>query len=155
MFERDAEGQHPVLAAAAAAAAQVLGSSGLSLSTGDVRTALVELHAAQAAVEVARLHLVRMLEAREESPLHPGGATVAWMTHHLRIGRTQARADLAAARAADPHDGALRGLGAAVAEGAASRAHLDVAVRSLRQLPTGLVTERRPRRPGPVRGRRV
>ena len=136
--------QHPVLsvpAALAAAASGVLGTSGVSLTLPEVRTALTGLVRAQAAVDAARLHLVRMLLEREQ-PGDPDGATVHWMTHTLRTGRAQARADVAAARAVSPEDGALPALGAALAAGEVLRAHVDVAVRALRHLPTGLIAGR-------------
>ena len=154
MFEDRPAEQHPVLgapAAVASAGSGVLGSSGLTLTLAQVRGALVELVAAQAVVDAARLHLVRLLLERE-SPGDPDGATVHWMTHHLRTGRAQARADVTAARATDPTSnsatssaaGALPVLGAALAAGEVHRAHVDVAVRALRHLPTGLVTTQGP-----------
>ena len=144
MFDGGSVEEHPVLcapAALAAVASGVLGSSGLSLTLPEVRTALTDLVRAQAVVDAARLHLVRMLLDRED-PGDPDGACVHWMTHALRTGRAQARADVAAARATDPTDGVLPSLGAALASGEAHRAHVDVAVRALHHLPTGLVAGR-------------
>jgi hypothetical protein len=147
MFDDGADGgQHPVLAAPAAvrqAAEALLRCSGLSLRREDVQQGLVDLAAAQAALEAAYLHWVRLSLDAEPPSERPGAATRSFLTRSLRIGSGPARADVEAARATDPDRGVLRGLGAALADGEVTRAHVDVAVRAVAKLPAAVVRERR------------
>ena len=137
---------HPLLAAgprAADAAAEALAASGLSLSRGDLRGAMVSLHSAQQALEAARLHVVRLLAAAEDPGPHPGAPTRHFLADALGIGAGAARADLEAARATDPDTGILREMGGALAAGEVTRRHVDVACRTVAALPTGMVRDER------------
>lgn len=124
-----------------AAAQSVLASTATSLTLAQVQRAHRELRAAAAQLDAALLHTTRLMLERDDSP-RSGPRTVAWMTHTLHTGAGQARADVAAAQATDPVSGTLPQLGAALAAGTVVRQHVDVAVRALRQLPTGMVSER-------------
>ncbi|WP_176818892.1 hypothetical protein [Quadrisphaera sp. DSM 44207] len=90
MFETEPSGQHAVLRArglALEAARLVLGSSGLSLTTKQVRSATRALHEARQALEAAHLHLVRLaLDAEPPGP-RPGAATRAFLTRELASAR--------------------------------------------------------------------
>ncbi len=139
---------HPVLCApaeVAAAAASLLASTGASLTLAEVQSAYLELQAATAAVEAAKLHLVRMLVEHERPHRRkaPGTQTKGWLERAARLGRGAATAEVAAARATDPDTGTLRGLGAALAAGEVSRQHVDVAARVLPRLPQRVLDERR------------
>ncbi|MGQ7294946.1 DUF222 domain-containing protein [Quadrisphaera sp. KR29] len=139
---------HPVLCAPAQiaeAADALLASTGASLSLAELQDAYLELHAAEAGVAAAKLHLTRMLVEHERPHRRkaPGTQTKAWLEGAVRFGRGAATAEVKAARATDPHSGPLRGMGAALAAGEVTRQHVDVATRLLPRLPQRVLDERR------------
>ncbi|WP_194903983.1 HNH endonuclease signature motif containing protein [Quadrisphaera sp. INWT6] len=139
---------HPVLCAPALiaeAAASLLASSGASLSLAELQGAYLALHRAEAAVAAAALHVVRMLVEHERPQRRKAESTQtkAWLERAALLGSGDASRLVAAARATDPDRGALRGLGAALAEGEVSRAHVDVAVKLLPRVPQRVLEERR------------
>jgi hypothetical protein len=92
---------------------------------------------AMAVAEGLRLATVRALQARPEAvPGADGGkAGATFLIHGCRVSPWQAARDVAAAQASDPDDGTLPLLGAALAAGEVSRAHLDVAVAAVARIP--------------------
>ena len=111
-----------------------------SLSDGELRSAVLEAQAAVAGVEAARLGLVRDLDARPGAVAGagPGKTAVTFLVHACRVSPGQAHRDVAAAHALNPDTGTLPEMGAALAAGEVSRAHVDVAVRTLTRIPTHL-----------------
>ncbi len=107
-----------------------------------LRAAIAELTALQASLEAARLAFLRDLDTRPEAVrgAPAGRAAATFLTQALRVSGGQAGRDVAAARAIDPDGGGLTELGAALAEGAVSRAHVDEAVRALDRIPTTLLS---------------
>ncbi|MFN8078119.1 MAG: DUF222 domain-containing protein [Kineosporiaceae bacterium] len=122
----------------------------LTLSDGELRTALIAAHRLTNQLEAATLHLVRALDDRPEAmPTCPAGKVAAtFLVHALRVDPGTAARDVAAARRLDP-DGAgvgvdtgstdpaggldaagmgLPEVGAALAAGDISRRHVDHAV---------------------------
>jgi hypothetical protein len=92
-------------------------------------------------VDAAWLGLVRDLDARPEAVAgaQAGRVAATFLTHRLHVTSGQAHTDVAAAQAITPEGGLLAGLGAALAAGQVSRAHLDVAVRAVRRIPKRLL----------------
>ena len=111
-----------------------------SLSDGELRSALLDAQAAGAGVEALRLGLVRDLDARPEAVpgVAPGRTAVTFLVHACRVSPGQAHRDVAAAHALNPDTGVLPEMGAALAAGEVSRAHVDVAVRTLARIPAHL-----------------
>ncbi len=111
-----------------------------ALSAVEKARAIEELATARRTADAAHLALVRSLTPADAAEL--GGTSVAGLlSWRLRIPHGRARADVEAARVTDPDTGELRGLGAALAAGEVSTAHVDVGRRTLDHLPTGLRTE--------------
>jgi hypothetical protein len=69
----------------------------------------------------------------------PGRVAATFLIHGCRVAPKQAHFDVLAAEHLDPETGALAGLGAALAAGEVSRGHVDVGVRTLRQIPKRLL----------------
>jgi len=105
-----------------------------SLSDAEARQTVAD---AWAAVQALCLRSVRDLDGRPEAV--PGarvGTTAAtFLVHGCRVSPGQAHRDVAAAHAIDPGGGELAQLGAALAAGEVSRAHVDVAVRAMNRIP--------------------
>ena len=101
---------------------------------------MLEAQAAVAGVEAGRLGLVRDLDARPTAVAGaaPGRTAVTFLVHACRVSPGQAHRDVAAAHALNAESGALPQMGAAPASGEVSRAHVDVAVRTLTRIPTHL-----------------
>ena len=72
-----------------------------------------------------------------------GARTVNLLKARCRVSARRASADVENAKLTCPDTGALRELGAALAAGAVSREHLDVARSALKRLPGRVVRERR------------
>lgn len=112
-------------------------------------TALVQVEATSRTLEAVRLGLIRSLDCPAiggEGLAELGATTLPRLLEaELGTGAGRARADVAAARATDPHAaldpvaaqdrGSLPGMGAALARGEVSRAHVDVAVRTVDKIP--------------------
>jgi len=113
-----------------------------SLSDADLREAVREGHAVTGAVESAWLGLVAGLDARPDvvPGARPGRVAATFLVHGLRVAAGKAATDVAGAHALDPEGGVLPGLATAFAAGEVSRAHVDVAVRVMRRLPSHLLT---------------
>jgi hypothetical protein len=111
-----------------------------SLPDAEMRQVVADGYAAVAAVQAAVLGTVRDLDDRPEAV--PGarvGTTAAtFLVHKVRVSPGQAHRDVAAAHAIDPDRGELPRLGAALAAGEVSRAHVDVAVRAVTRIPSHL-----------------
>lgn len=111
-----------------------------SLSDAELRDAVGAGAAALARLEAAWLGLVRALDGRPEAVAgaRPGKTAATFLIHGLRVSAGRAHADVAAAHAIDPDEGPLPRMGAALAAGEVSRAHLDVAVRAIARIPAHL-----------------
>ena len=93
--------------------------------------------------EAVQLRLLREIDSRGV-PAEQGARSVKdWLRGRYRCTGSQAHADAAAAAATCPARGELAELGAALAAGEISRAHLDVAVRVMQRIPRALATARR------------
>ena len=139
-------GQPPLTAALAAlraAADEVLDharSRAWSLAPAERVAAIEQLAQARRVADAGHLALVASLDEADAGALgaRSVAALLAW---RLNVPHGRARADAAAARAVDPERGDLPALGAALAAGAVSTAHVDVAVRALDRLPAALRRE--------------
>ena len=137
---------HPLaqaLAALEAAASAVLdhaGSRAWALSPTERVHAVERLARARRIADAGHLALVRSLSEADATTLGAASVT-ALLAWRLRVPHGRARADVAAARATDPDGGELPALGARLAAGEVSTAHVDVAVRALDRLPTPLRRE--------------
>ena len=139
------------LASLVAALAHEVGTAPAGASTRDKVEQLLALETAGRALEAARLATLRSLEGDDLTEV---GATSlhGLLVQRCRTGQGRARADVLAARVTDPapsvlagdDQGALRGMGAALAEGLVSRDHLDVAARTLDKVPHRLRREAAP-----------
>jgi hypothetical protein len=111
-----------------------------ALSAQEKVQALEELAVVRRTADAAHLALVRSLTPADAGQL--GATSVpALVSWRLRVPPGRARADVEAAAATDPDTGDLRQLGGALAAGEVALAHVDVAVRTLEQLPTELRVE--------------
>jgi hypothetical protein len=92
-------------------------------------------------VEAGYLRLVAELDSRPAAvPVAAAGRVArTFLTQALRVSGPDASADVAAALAVDAGSGWLPELGAALAEGAVSREHVDVAVRAVKRVPAHLL----------------
>ncbi len=146
----DASGSLATAVAGAQAAVEGLLLAALPIASPRERlTALVQVEATSRTLEAVRLGLVRSLDgaAIGGEGLAELGATSLHrlLEAELGTGAGRARADVAAARAIDPYAaldpvaaqdrGSLPGMGAALARGEVSRAHVDVAVRTIDRIP--------------------
>ena len=122
----------------------LLGADGRawSLTDAQVHDAIVDLSVQANRLEAARLSLVRASVAREDDPNAPR-ATVQVLKRRCRQTGGRSRADIDNAALTCPTSGTLRSLGAALAQGAVTPAHVDVARRCLTRIPTRLVTAHR------------
>jgi hypothetical protein len=113
-----------------------------SLPTEEVRAALVEVAVQQRRLEALRAHLVRASSARDDGTT-PGTETAAFLAAKLKMSRGKARAEVETAALADPEDGTLRAMGAAVQAGRFSMEYVDAARRGLAGVPCALLAKRR------------
>jgi hypothetical protein len=129
------------------AAADVLEADLWRLPDTALLAAVAEGYAAMNQAYAAYLRLVRELDARPGavSGARPGTSARTFLVHALRRSPFQASADVQAARAlapdADPAQGGLPRLGAALAAGQVSREHAHVAVKAVRRIPGHLLRE--------------
>jgi hypothetical protein len=119
-----------------------LGARAWSLPTEQVRAALVEVAVQQRRLEALRAHLVRASSARDDGTT-PGRETAAFLAAKLKLTRGKARAEVETASVADPENGALRAMGAAVAAGTFGMEYVDAARRALAGVPEPLLAKRR------------
>jgi len=142
-------GEQPLassFAALEAALGEVLDSRSASFSVASAQEAVTSLVRLRHRADAAHLHLLRVLG---EVGCPPPQVAAFLSGAPNRLSRAQAQRDVEAARVTDPSvswdgriggvdgdRGALQHLGDALAAGSASRAHVDVAVRTLAQLPT-------------------
>jgi hypothetical protein len=119
------------------------GAASWSLSDTELREAVAGWFAVRSRVDAAWLGLVRDLDARPEAVAGARAGEVAktFLVHRLHVTSGQAHTDVAAAQAITADGGPLSGLGAALAAGGVSRAHVDVAVRAVRRIPKRLLAE--------------
>ncbi len=108
-----------------------------SLSDAEARQTVADAYAVVAAADALLLKVVRDLDGRPEAVpgARPGTTAATFLVHACRVSPGQAHRDVAAAHALDPDGGELRQLGAALAAGEVSRAHVDVAVRAMNRIP--------------------
>jgi hypothetical protein len=123
-----------------AASGLVGGRPTWSLSDAEMRSSVAEADAAVAAMQAARLSLIRDLDARPDAVAgaRPDTTAATFLVHACRVSPGQAHREVAAAHALDPDGGQLPQLGAALANGEESRAHVDVAVRAMNRIPAHL-----------------
>ena len=139
---------HPVLAALAQLD-EILGTaleaSTWSLSAAELGQALVGSTSLGGRLEAFRGGLLRESVSREvpDARGEHGARTVNLLKSRCRVSARRASADVENAKLTCPDTGTLRELGAALAAGAVSREHLDVARSALKRLPKPLVRERR------------
>jgi hypothetical protein len=138
----DARGAHQdAVTAARSAVSGLLGEPTGSLRDGRLRSRMGQAQALVAQAEAFRLATLRVLDSRPEAV--PGArasqAAAIYLIQRERVSPRQARFDVLVAQHLDPATGALRRLGAALAEGLVSRQHVDVAVRALTRIPQRLL----------------
>ena len=144
----DAGSGHPVLAALAQLD-EILGAAleapTWSLSATELGQALVGYTSLGGRLEAFRGGLLRESVSREapDSRGEQGARTVNLLKSRCRVSPKRASADVENAKLTCPDTGTLRELGAALAEGAVSREHVDVARSTLKRLPVRVVRERR------------
>ena len=102
--------------------------------------ALERLAVVRRTADAAHLALVRSL-SEDEAVVLGARSTAALLAWRLRLRPGQARADVRDARATDPERGDLPALGAALAAGRTSVAHVSVAARAMDRLPVALRRE--------------
>ncbi len=119
----------------------LVGARVWSLSDAQVRDAVLSVTGAVASLEAARLGLVRELDGRAGAVAgaRAGQVAATFLVEAARVASGQAHRDVAAARMVDPDGGLLAGLGAALAAGAVSRAHVEVAVGAVGRIPARLL----------------
>jgi hypothetical protein len=128
-------------------ASELVAAPTFTLGVREKVQALVEVDRAGRAVEAARLAVIRSLDG--DDLLEVGAVNLAGLLRtRLQTAPGRARADIDAARAADPdaltegerreERGCLAAMGAALRDGVVSRPHLDVAVRTLDKIPQRL-----------------
>jgi hypothetical protein len=107
------------------------------LSDAEARQTVADAYAVVAAADALLLKVVRDLDGRPEAVpgARPGKTAATFLVHACRVSPGQAHRDVAAAHALDPDGGELPELGAALANGEVSRAHVDVAVRAVTRIP--------------------
>src|SRR6185312_8782207 len=122
------------------AAVDDLGDPSLDSTDAQVRDQVLALCGELARLEAKRLAWVHALDARPSAV--PGAASdqvaATFLIHAARSGRAAAHQDVRVA-AMIGEGGLLPSLGAAFAAGEVSRAHVDVAVRAMRQVPKKLL----------------
>lgn len=140
------DGRHRLLAGAdaLAAAASVVcdaAASADTLSDAEVLDAAEALCRVAARVEAARLAVLRVLDDRSDAIPGTDRPAHAFLTTRMRLDPRAAAVDVRAARALAGPGASLPAVGAALAAGEISRAHADVAVRTVERLPAALFTE--------------
>ena len=127
---------HPVVAAVAALRAVLTEVADLEpgfMPTAEKKAALLALDRVGSQVEELRL---RVLAAADDVAVDEGARDVAaWLAHHARRDRGQARRDLRLARRLDTR---WHRVGRALREATANRAQVEVIVRALDDLPPDL-----------------
>ena len=115
---------------------------GYAFSDAELLANLRGVHAFLATVDAAYLGLVAELDARPGVlPGVPAGrAAATFLREGLRVSGPQAGRDVRAAKAIASAAPELPVMGAALAEGAVSRDHLDVAVSTVARIPKALKT---------------
>ena len=141
-------GVHPVLAALAQldhTVGKALEESTWSLSETELGQALVACTSLGGRTEALRGALLRESVSREvpDARGEQGARTVNLLKARCRVSPRRAGADVKNAKLTCPDSGTLRELGAALAAGAVSREHVDVARSTLTRLPGRVVRERR------------
>ncbi len=144
----DAGSGHPVFAGLALieqGLAQVQEASTWSLDDRQVATLIVGLTQLGARTEAARGAALRESVSREtpDARGEQGARTVNLLKSRCRVSPRRASADVENAKLTCPDTGTLRELGRALAAGAVSREHVDVARSALKRLPGRVVRERR------------
>ena len=144
----DAGSEHPVLAALAQLDQTLdaaLAASTWSMSESELREALVASTSLGSRSEALRGALLRESVAREtpDARGEQGARTVNLLKSRCRVSPRRASADVENAKLTCPDTGTLRELGRALAAGAVSREHVDVARSALKRLPGRVVRERR------------
>ena len=124
---------------------QVQESSTWSLDDRQVTALIVQLTRLGARTEAARGAALRESICREvpDARGEQGARTVNLLKARCRVSARRAGADVKNAKLTCLGAGTFRELGAALAEGAVSREHVDVARSALNRLPGRLVRERR------------
>jgi hypothetical protein len=119
---------------------EVAGRPGWALSGEELLDGIRSVYECAAVLESVKLGLLAAVQSRPEliDGAAPGRAAVTFLTEGLQVSPGQANRDVAAAVAVNAQTGQLPGLGAALAEGATSREHVDVAVAAVRQLPAAV-----------------
>jgi hypothetical protein len=107
-----------------------------ALSPGEVRAVVRAVTVRQSRWGAVGLRGLGAIDARDDVvPMaRPGQASVAFAEHALGLAHATARRDSTAAHVLDPDTGDLRAMGAAFAAGSVLRGHVDVAVRTHRDL---------------------
>ena len=139
---------HPVLVALTRLDEVVeaaLGEPTWSLSAVELGQALVAMSSFGGRFEALRGALLRESVSREtpDARGEQGARTVSLLKARCRVSLRRAGADVQNAKVTCPDTGTVRELGAALAEGAVSREHVDVARAAVNRLPCRLVRERR------------
>ena len=107
------------------------------MSAAELRAALVACHVVGGRFEALRGALLRESVWREipDARGEQGARTVNLLKARCRVSPRRASADVENAKLTCPDTGTVRELGAALAEGAVSREHVDVARSALKRLP--------------------
>ena len=115
------------------------------MSGAELSQAVVSLRSVAGRVEALSGGLLRESVSREapDARGEQGARTVNLLRSRCRVSPKRASADVENAKVTCPDTGTLRGLGAALAEGAVSREHVDVGRSTLKRLPVRVVRERR------------
>ena len=149
----------PEFAAAALALVQrglavLLGVRHAALSAGELRALSREITAQQGTLASAWLRTLASMDARDDvvPKARAGQASLAFQQHALGIDPHTARRDSATAQLLDPDTGDLKAIGAAFAAGEVLRGHVDVAVRTHRDLGERIREELIPARSRTSRG---
>jgi hypothetical protein len=119
----------------------ILARPGFAFSDREVRENLRTLCGLAAAVlDAVKLGFVAELDSRPGAVpgARAGGGALRFLTEGLRQSRGSAMRDVRAAAAVSSADPDLPAMGAALAAGEVSREHLDVAVATLRRVPSPL-----------------
>jgi Domain of unknown function (DUF222) len=133
------QGRHPVLLCADAlesALKDVADVNPTFMSTGDKRAAMVKLAAVEAQLKELQL---RVRSSGEDVAVEEGARDVAaWLTHHARLDRSQARREQRLAEALDQR---WRRVASGMREGEVSAEQAHVITRALDKLPEHVSTE--------------
>jgi Domain of unknown function (DUF222) len=139
------------LAAGSAGLAEAWQAPVWPLTSDQLTAALDAIVAVQRRAEAMYLRLLDENNSRGIARADGARNTTSWLRERYRVSPAAARADVAAAAATsrepDPQTGRTRGdlatLGEALADGAVTRAHVDVATRCLDRIPAHLRRDHR------------